>query len=140
MCPQKRGKITQLRSTIFVVSLRSFTTKVAPLYWSGDCGVMHIVKPMSKGILVATGIVILAMVVAQIALGIHPDLKEFSGAYLSAEEYRSALPEYQNHPLTKLREWWVANFSTLRSVFVLSALAFASTAAIHWFSKSGENA
>ncbi|MFL0800358.1 MAG: hypothetical protein K6L80_07920 [Agarilytica sp.] len=49
---------------------------------------------MNKGILIVSILVLASMFFIQIALGFHPDFKEFSDSFVSIEEYRNALPAY----------------------------------------------
>ncbi|GEA13758.1 hypothetical protein KUL49_41330 [Alteromonas sp. KUL49] len=78
------------------------------------------------------------MVIAQIALDTHPEPKEFSASFSSTKAYSDALPAYQDHLLTHLRNWWVANYSALRFLFFASFVGLAMYGLWYWLYSKGE--
>lgn len=82
---------------------------------------------------VVNGTIILLMAIAVFVMGYHPDVKQFSESFSSTEEYIIAIDSYWQHPLTKLRTWWVQNYEILRTVFTVSVVMLSVTGFQTWF-------
>lgn len=95
---------------------------------------------MTKGLIVISSFAIALMVVSQLVLGMHPDVKEFLDSFSSTKDYLNSLPEYRDHPLTQFREFWVSHYKVLRSIFVVSILVLILSCTKYFMTSSNNNA